>query len=229
MAEADWKARVVWVPKAIRYNEPESPNVIKGWRKAWDEIPECHLKLKSLQELRDYVESNPKHKAAWLKAFREVFPEAFAKGSPNQEQEQEQEINTPQPPKGETGSPAGKREPQSSPKRADGSEFSPGFMRFWSEYPAHERKVGKSACARLWKRKKLEAITEQVIASLERCKASRDWTKNGGEFIPGPASWLNKTPWETDPAETRGLPTNGEENSDPSLEDLPWIRNRGVE
>ena len=28
MVRADWKARVVWVPKAISYNVPESPNVI---------------------------------------------------------------------------------------------------------------------------------------------------------------------------------------------------------
>ncbi len=28
MAEADWQARVVWLPHAIEHNEPESPNVV---------------------------------------------------------------------------------------------------------------------------------------------------------------------------------------------------------
>src|SRR5690348_7720814 len=30
MARADWKARVVWLPNAIRYNAPENPNVVRG-------------------------------------------------------------------------------------------------------------------------------------------------------------------------------------------------------
>lgn len=92
MAEADWSARVVWLPNAIRHNEPESPNVVKGWRQFLDEIPECDLKAKALSNLEGYLE-----------AMGEAFAEAFAsaRGKPsrkalahpsrNQEQEQEQE------------------------------------------------------------------------------------------------------------------------------------------
>jgi hypothetical protein len=52
LAEADWKARVVWVPNAVKYNRPESPNVVKSWRYAWDEIPECSLKAQAHERLR---------------------------------------------------------------------------------------------------------------------------------------------------------------------------------
>lgn len=78
----------------------------------------------------------------------------------------------------------------------------PGFLRWWAEYPGYgTRKKGRAKCARIWHRKGLEPIAEQVIACLRRCKASHDWTKEGGKYTPGPQPWLNATPWETDPAE----------------------------
>ncbi len=76
-----------------------------------------------------------------------------------------------------------------------------GFGEWWAAYPASERKVGKSKCAREWTRKKLEPIAERVIAAIERSKTSRDWTKDAGAYIPQPLTWLNKAPWETDPAD----------------------------
>ena len=89
-------------------------------------------------------------------------------------------------------------------------EDSPGFASFWSAWPKHFRKVGKSNCVRIWSRKRLEPLTEQVLKSLERCKASLDWKKENGQFIPQPASWLNDTPWETDPGDLVGAaPSDG--------------------
>lgn len=71
-----------------------------------------------------------------------------------------------------------------------------GFTRFWAAWPAHPRKAAKAQCARHWKRQGCDDITEQVIAAVERCKVSRDWVKNSGEFIPAPATWLNQRRWE---------------------------------
>lgn len=84
LAKADWKAGLVFIPNAIKYNQPESINVVKSWAPAWDELPECSLKLEAFEHIK-----------AFLYAFREAFGEAFVKacGKPcaNQEQEQEQE------------------------------------------------------------------------------------------------------------------------------------------
>ena len=44
MARADWRARVVWIPKAVVYNPAENQNTVKAWRKAIAEIPECALR-----------------------------------------------------------------------------------------------------------------------------------------------------------------------------------------
>lgn len=80
LAKADWDARLVWVPKAIIYNPPENPSVIRGWRKFWRLVPECELRSEIFEGLRTFVEAiaNP----SFLEAFREVFadqyPGAFA-------------------------------------------------------------------------------------------------------------------------------------------------------
>jgi len=80
----------------------------------------------------------------------------------------------------------------------DGPE---GFKRFWIEWPKHHRKVGKAKCIRFWQRSDLEPIAEMVIESVRRCKVSPDWSKERGAFVPMPLSWLNDTPWETDPSD----------------------------
>lgn len=92
MVEADFKSRVVWVPKAISHNRPESPNVVRSWRSELDQIPECDLKRGAIENLRAFVYGLGE---GFAKAFDESFgkpsPKALAKTMPNQEQEQEQE------------------------------------------------------------------------------------------------------------------------------------------
>lgn len=88
MAEHDPKACFVGLPNFLRYNEPESPNVVKAWVGSLDLLPEC--KQRSLTVARAVAFAEAKGKA-----FAEALPEAFREGRPktmpNQEQEQEQE------------------------------------------------------------------------------------------------------------------------------------------
>jgi hypothetical protein len=86
LVKADWNARVVWIPNAIKYNSPESPNVVKSWRTAWDEIPECALKAEAYERLKAFTKGLGE-------GFAKAFTEGCAKGLANQEQEQEQEID----------------------------------------------------------------------------------------------------------------------------------------
>jgi hypothetical protein len=77
-----------------------------------------------------------------------------------------------------------------------------GFTKWWNAYPSYgTRKKGRDKCLQIWIRKTLEPLATQIIASLDRCKASADWLKEGGKYIPGPAPWLNDTPWKTKPSE----------------------------
>jgi hypothetical protein len=84
LAKADWKARLIWLPKACRYNAPESPNVVKSWRVPWDEAPECALKREAFHTLKAFMEG-------FGEGFRLAFAKACGKAMPNQEQDPEQE------------------------------------------------------------------------------------------------------------------------------------------
>ena len=84
MAEHDPKACFVALPKFLKYNPPESPNVIKAWVSALDLLPECGLKTLVIARAKGFAEG-------MSEAFAKALPEAFAKGMPYQEQEQEQE------------------------------------------------------------------------------------------------------------------------------------------
>jgi hypothetical protein len=38
---ADWRHRVVAIPKAAKYNLPNSPNQLKNWRRVLESLPDC--------------------------------------------------------------------------------------------------------------------------------------------------------------------------------------------
>ena len=80
MAEHDEKACFVALPRFLKYNPPESPNVVKAWVGALDLLPECDLKSLVIQRAKAFTEGMTE---GYAKAFRE----AFAKAMPNQEQE----------------------------------------------------------------------------------------------------------------------------------------------
>jgi len=82
MAKAD-PAGLVWLPKGPLHNKPASPNVVRGWKKTWDLLPECELKSVVYSDLKAFAEG-------WGKAFAKAFGEALRQPSLIQEQEQEQ-------------------------------------------------------------------------------------------------------------------------------------------
>jgi hypothetical protein len=84
----DPKAALVWLPNFLRYNRPESPNVVKSWPEAFDLLPECDMKVELFRHVKAFAQGLTE---SFRKAFAEAFTEDFAKTMPNQEQEQEQE------------------------------------------------------------------------------------------------------------------------------------------
>ncbi|HEX5034975.1 MAG TPA: hypothetical protein VFW62_10865 [bacterium] len=68
------------------------------------------------------------------------------------------------------------------------------FERFWKAYP---RRVSRAKAERAWRRlKPSEQLTVKILQAVERAKTSEDWRKDGGMFIPYPASYLNQRRWE---------------------------------
>lgn len=84
-----------------------------------------------------------------------------------------------------------------------------GFAAFWQAYP---RKVAKSAAQKAWAKLKAKPeLQDSVMQGLEAAKASRQWTKDNGAFIPHASTWLNQRRWEDEP---------DRHNGDPSMRDF---------
>lgn len=92
LAVADWEARLIYLPNALKYNLPQSPNVVLSWGDQWDALPECDLKNDAYVA---YFEALKALGEAFAKAFQKALPKPSGKPSPkplaNQEQEQDQE------------------------------------------------------------------------------------------------------------------------------------------
>ena len=82
--------------------------------------------------------------------------------------------------------------PPISPKgKTDCSDF---FNQFWTAYPKHIAK--QSAVKAFEKLKPDEKLLEAMLKAIELQKESKQWEKDGGAFIPYPATWLNQRRWE---------------------------------
>jgi hypothetical protein len=87
------------------------------------------------------------------------------------EEKRREEINTPKAPKGVTE----------------------GFEQFWASYPS---KVGKGAAQKAFaKLKPSQDLQQDILAALADQKRSVRWLKDGGQFIPNPATWINQQRW----------------------------------
>ena len=88
----DERGFLVFAKNFLKYNQPESPNVVKAWAEALDLLPECPLKNEVILTAKSFVFNRSKaFQEALPEAFLEALPQALPKGMANQEQEQEQE------------------------------------------------------------------------------------------------------------------------------------------
>jgi len=79
-------------------------------------------------------------------------------------------------------------------KERKGERVDPDFEQFWIAYP---KKRSRGMAFKAWR--KLNPSKEQVnriLAAVDQAKRSVDWAKEGGQYIPYPASWLNAQGWE---------------------------------
>lgn len=75
------------------------------------------------------------------------------------------------------------------------------FDSFWRAYP---RKVAKQDAAKAFAKLAPNAeLMKLILAAIAVQSASEAWTKDGGKFVPHPATWLNGKRW-ADEAESTG-------------------------
>lgn len=93
--------------------------------------------------------------------------------------------------------------PEENPCSPPASESADdGFATFWAKYP---KKVAKPQALKAWKKiKPAGQLLAEMMAALEKQNANADWQKDGGQFIPHPATWLNGRRWEDEAPQSAG-------------------------
>ena len=217
MLDIDETAGYVGFRNWFKHNEPEGPNVVNGaWLKALDEIPECPAKRRLIARCRAYLEQKA---PTWKDREKALKPEVWSAFTVEPSHDPSGEPSTyPSPHPSQDGSGDGPctrartsatasatattttRSPHSPPRGAH-SLTPPGFDQFWDSYP---NKAGKDDALTVWRRGKSKAgrpipSVDIVLAALARAKASNDWTKDNGKYIPHPATWLRDGRWQDEP------------------------------
>jgi hypothetical protein len=68
------------------------------------------------------------------------------------------------------------------------------FDEFWAAYP---KKVGKKAAWAAWKKVKPDAeLFDKIMTAIGRSKATWQWQRENGRYIPNPKTWLNEGRWD---------------------------------
>lgn len=67
------------------------------------------------------------------------------------------------------------------------------FDAFWISYP---KKSAKTVAEKSWKSANIDSEFEKVMNALSNQKQSEQWQKDGGKYIPNPATWINQRRWE---------------------------------
>ncbi len=108
--------------------------------------------------------------------------------------ENEKKNNTPLPPQGhESGETI-----VSNVIPMVNTEEDEGFRAFWAVYP---KRVNKESASKAWKRLNPDETTVQaIVKAVEKQKATEQWRREKGRYIPYPATWLNGKRWEDEEA-----------------------------
>ena len=82
-------------------------------------------------------------------------------------------------------------------KKSKGKTLSPEqlarFERWYSEWP---RKVNRAKAEEKWAEiDPDDELTEVMVAKTQEWASSPEWTKDGGQYIPHPATWLHNKRW----------------------------------
>ena len=90
----------------------------------------------------------------------------------------------------------GEELPPKAPPRGARCAYPDDFLQFWDAYPK-TRRVGKGAALKAWRRHRAaRPPTEKIISVINALKQTEQWMRDGGQFIPHPATWLNRSGWD---------------------------------
>lgn len=169
-------------------------------------VSELLLQLERRGHIRREVVRNERNEVVERRIYAGTFivvpsPEKSGEGSP--------EKSGDPPPKNRKENNTSINDTRVTPIAPKGGDA--GFDEFWRAYP---KKVGKKAAQKAYRKANVPAGT--LLAALERQKRSDQWSRDGGRYIPNPATWLNQGRWEDEIDDPAPADPDGEE-------ELGWL------
>lgn len=75
------------------------------------------------------------------------------------------------------------------------------FDTFWREYP---KKKSKGTALKAFNKALKRTDFDTIMEALRALKGSNEWTKDGGQYVPYPATWLNADGWNDEVGSSDG-------------------------
>lgn len=148
--------------------------------------------------------------------------------APDTETETETDQNPPYaPPVGGSEREAGEGKPKRKRTPSTLSQAALAeFERFWVAYPRREKRGdAENAWAVL---KPDPATVDSMLKALAWQRECFDWTKDGGQFIPGPGPYLRQKRWLDEPRKNFPTHGNGRHTENASPEAVEALRRAGL-
>ena len=109
--------------------------------------------------------------------------------------------------------------PHARPRAARRLTGDADFDSFWAEYP--RKAGGKKRAHAAWVKASGRPHITAIIAVVRAHVDSDQWQREGGQFVPYPATWLNQQRWEDTPGPTTAsIPTELERRNAARVEQL---------
>lgn len=173
LIKVDRVKKIICLPNFLRYNKPESPNVVISWGKGFDLLPESQIKTDIYIKTKEIIEGLGKgFQKAFLKSLPEDYHKAYA-------EDLWKDLS-----KSGTGTGATTLEQDRL------------FEIFWDAYP---KKRNKGQAKATWDKLFLAGSIPEMsvlLDSIAIAKTSRKWIKDKGQYIPYPSTWLNAAGWD---------------------------------
>ncbi len=208
MCEHDSDAGVIWVPKSIKHNKPNSPKFVKSWFRYIDMLPECDLKTVGILKIGEALAERAE---SFLESYKIPFgisyPISYPIGYPIQGLGLGLDIgngigNPPIVPQG-TGTPSDASQIQKPDPRSN--TYTPDFQIMFDYFPSgKERREAFNEWKKIKSRKGAHAglpvprIATVLQAIHWKCHGKK-WTDEDGQFIESFRKFLRRRYWEDTP------------------------------
>lgn len=181
--EADREGRLAWKPNTLKIRYLPADNV--DINALCDELLSAGLVVTYGDDLA-FVPSFPRHQHINPRESASIFPdpdEENARVTTRQARVSDAQV-------GRKG-----KEVYTDASEREGEQIN--FDLFWGAYP---RKQGKQDAEKAFKAAKLkDAVLQTILQDLKSRSGSDDWRKEGGKYIPLPATYLRGQRWLDEP------------------------------